>query len=178
MNSDLGDTNSITRWLQQARDGDEHARQELWVRYYERLIRLAKSRIATGNARVSDEEDVVVGAFDAFFRALEHGKFPELGDRDGIWRLLVVIADNKALDLYRYQNRQKRGGEQIRGHSAFLGAGGDGDCFDQIPDPSPDFAEALCVACNELLMRLKPELRQVCRLENGRLHQQRDRRQT
>jgi DNA-directed RNA polymerase specialized sigma24 family protein len=161
VNSELGGANSITQWLQQAQEGDEYARQQLWVRYYERLIRLARSRIATGNARVSDEEDVVVGAFDAFFRALDNGKFPELGDREGIWRLLVVIADNKANDLYRYQNRQKRGGGQIRGHSAFLDAGGDGDHFEQIPDPSPDFAETLCFACNELLMRLKPELRRV-----------------
>jgi DNA-directed RNA polymerase specialized sigma24 family protein len=161
VNSDLDGANSITQWLHQAQVGDEYARQQLWVRYYERLIRLARSRIATGNARVSDEEDVVVGAFDAFFRALDHGKFPELGDREGIWRLLVVITDNKANDLYRFQNRQKRGGGEIRGHSAFLDTGGDGDHFEQIPDPSPDFAEALCIACSELLISLKPELRQV-----------------
>lgn len=161
MNSDLGGENSITQWLQQAQGGDEYARQQIWVRYYERLIRLAKNRIATGNARVSDEEDVVVGAFDAFFRALDEGKFPELADRDGIWRLLVVIADNKANDLYRYENRQKRGGGQIRGHSAFIDAGGDGDHFEQVPDPSPDFAMALCCACKELLIPLKPGLRQI-----------------
>ncbi len=160
-NSNLDGENSITQWLQQAQDGDEYARQQIWVRYYERLIRLARSRIAAGNTRVSDEEDVVVGAFDAFFRALGDGKFPELGDREGIWRLLVVIADNKANDLHRYQNRQKRGGGQIRGHSAFLKAGGDGDHFDQIPDPAPDFADSLCLTCNELLIRLKPELRQI-----------------
>ena len=161
MNSNLGGENSITQWLQQAKEGNEYARQQIWVRYYERLIRLARSRIATGSARVSDEEDVVVGAFDAFFRALDDGKFPELGDRDGIWRLLVVIADNKTNDLFRHQNRQKRGGGEIRGHSAFLDAGGDGDHFDQVPDPSPDFAEALCCVCNELLTPLKPELRQI-----------------
>ena len=161
MNTNFGGENSITQWLHQARDGDEYARQQIWVRYYERLIRLARSRIATGSARVSDEEDIVVGAFDAFFRALDNGKFSELGDRDGIWRLLVVISDNKANDLYRYQTRQKRGGGNIRGHSAFLDAEGDGDHFEQVPDPSPDFAESLCLTCNELLLRLKPELRQV-----------------
>jgi DNA-directed RNA polymerase specialized sigma24 family protein len=161
VNSESGGANSITQWLQQARDGDEYARQQLWVRYYERLIRLARNRISTGNRRVSDEEDVVVNAFDAFFRALEHGKYPELGDRDGIWRLLVVITDNKTNDIYRHQNRQKRGGGLIRGHSAFLDAEGGGDHFDQIPDPTPDFAEALCFACSELLNSLKPELRRV-----------------
>ncbi|MDG2015279.1 MAG: ECF-type sigma factor [Pirellulaceae bacterium] len=161
MNPDPLAANSITQWLYQAREGDDYARQQLWVRYYERLVRLARNRLTAGSRRVSDEEDVVVKAFDAFFRALENGKLPELGDRDGIWRLLVVITDNKANDIYRDQNRLKRGGGQIRGHSAFLDATGDGDRFNQIPDPSPHFAEAFGLACNELLMTLKPELRQV-----------------
>ncbi len=152
---------SITQWLNQARDGDDYARQQLWVRYYERLIRLARNRLAAGNRRVSDEEDVVAQAFNAFFRALDSGKLEQLGDRDGIWRLLVVITENKANDLYRNQNRQKRGGGQIRGHSAFIDAAGDGDRFNEIPDPSPEFTEAFGLAVNEMLNSLKPELQQV-----------------
>ena len=58
MTRDPNQSVSITEWLDQARDGDEIGRQQLWGRYYERLVRLAKSRLSAKDRRVSDEEDI------------------------------------------------------------------------------------------------------------------------
>ena len=54
VNSKSGGANSITRWLPQARDGDEYSLHQLRVRYYERLILLVRSRIATGTPETVD----------------------------------------------------------------------------------------------------------------------------
>jgi DNA-directed RNA polymerase specialized sigma24 family protein len=40
----------------------------------------------------------------------ERGRFPELFDRDGLWRLLVLLTARKAAHLLRDEGRQKRGG--------------------------------------------------------------------
>ena len=41
---------------------------------------------------------VVQNAFHSFFRGVAAGRFPQLDDRDNLWRLLVVITARKALD--------------------------------------------------------------------------------
>jgi len=38
------------------------------------------------------------------------GRFPQLDDRDSLWRLLVVITANKAIKQLKHEQRQKRGG--------------------------------------------------------------------
>jgi DNA-directed RNA polymerase specialized sigma24 family protein len=101
---------SVTRWLGRLQAGDPAAAQPLWQRYYRRLVGLARQRLRGAARRAADEEDVAVSAFDSFCRGAERGRFPELADRDGLWRLLVVMTARKALHLRRDQGRQKRGG--------------------------------------------------------------------
>jgi DNA-directed RNA polymerase specialized sigma24 family protein len=101
---------SVTRWLAQLQAGDQAAVQQLWERYFRRLVGLARKKLH-GSARVvANEEDVALSAFDSFCRNAEAGRFPNLLDRDGLWQLLVVITVRKAAHLLRDQRRQKRGG--------------------------------------------------------------------
>ena len=53
---------------------------------------------------------MALSAFDSFCRNAERGRFPQLADRDSLWRLLVVITARKAAHLVRDETRQKRGG--------------------------------------------------------------------
>jgi DNA-directed RNA polymerase specialized sigma24 family protein len=101
---------SVTRWLRQLRAGDLGPAQQLWERYFRRLVGLARKRLRGAARGAADEEDVALSAFDSFCRAAEAGRFPQLTDRDGLWRLLVVTTARKAAHLVRDQNRQKRGG--------------------------------------------------------------------
>jgi DNA-directed RNA polymerase specialized sigma24 family protein len=101
---------SVPRWLGQLRAGDPAAAQQLWERYFRRLVGLARKRLRGAPRRVADEEDVALSAFDSFCRNAEAGRFPHLLDRDGLWRLLMVITVRKAAHLVRDENRQKRGG--------------------------------------------------------------------
>src|SRR5438874_7802874 len=101
---------SVTGWLGQLQGGDPAAAQRLWERYFQRLVGLARDRLRNAPRRAADEEDVALSAFDSFCRRAEQGRFPQLIDRDGLWRLLVVMTARKAAHLKRDAARQKRGG--------------------------------------------------------------------
>jgi hypothetical protein len=82
---------SVTHWLGQLCAGDQAAAQPLWERYFQRLVDQARARLRATPRRVADEEDVALSVFDSFCRGAERGRFPQLSDRDDLWRLLVVI---------------------------------------------------------------------------------------
>src|SRR5829696_1409471 len=101
---------SVTGWLGRLQAGDSAAVQQLWERYFRRLVGLARQRLRGGPRRAADEEDVALSAFESFCRHAERGRFPGLLDRDGLWRLLVVLTTRKAAHLVRDEGRRKRGG--------------------------------------------------------------------
>lgn len=162
MNSDAENNLSITQWMQQAKAGDENARAQLWLKYYEQLIRVAKGRLKSNERRQIDEEDVVLEAFNSFFEALEAGRLNEDANRHDLWKMLVVITDNKARDMARHNRRVKRGGGDVRGHSVMINTDQPSlDGFNQLPDPTPEFADDFSFACEHLLSSLTEEQREI-----------------
>jgi hypothetical protein len=101
---------SVTHWLRLLQAGDHDAARPLWVRYF-RLL-LARGRAAP--RRVADEEDVALSAFDSFCRRAEQGLFPQLNDRDGLWRVLLALTARTAARLARDESRARRGGGKVR----------------------------------------------------------------
>ncbi len=120
---------SISRWVGVLRaggaasdhlvpDGEtvEEAARALWGRFFRRMVGLARLRLrasGAGDAAV-DGEDVALSAFESFCKGANRGHFPDLFDRDDLWRLLVVITTRKVLSESRRRNRQKRGGGLVR----------------------------------------------------------------
>jgi DNA-directed RNA polymerase specialized sigma24 family protein len=131
--------------------------QKLWEGYFERMVRLARHRLAEGPRAAADEEDVALSAFDSFCRGAQAGRFPQLVDRDALWPLLVSITSHKLIDMRRREGRQKRGGDWKR-----LDAG-DGDnsvaALDELVsrDPTPQFACQMAEEFRRLLDRLGDE---------------------
>ena len=83
---------SVTNWLNQLRRGEaDDLQQQLWNRYFEQLIQLARSHLHQDLRRVEDEEDSVLSALNSFFVRLKAGQFPSLNDRTSLWPLLVNI---------------------------------------------------------------------------------------
>ncbi len=140
---------SVTRWLDALQAGDRAAAQQLWERYFPRLVGLARARLRAAPRRAADEEDVALSAFDGFCRCAEQGRFPDLTDRDSLWRLLVVITARKAGRLLRHETRQKRGG---------TGAGKESEdgCLGRVlsREPDPAFAAEMAEECRRLLHKL------------------------
>jgi len=109
---------SVTLWIERLKAGGEQtqqAAQKVWERYYPALLRLARRNLGNASVRVADEEDVVVNAFERFFRAAGEGRFPRLEDRDDLWQILLMLTERAASNQRRDGARQKRGGGAVRG---------------------------------------------------------------
>jgi DNA-directed RNA polymerase specialized sigma24 family protein len=119
---------SVTRWLAPLQAGDPAAVQELWERFFRRLVGLARHKLRGAPCCAACEEDVALSAFDSFCRYAGRGRFPQLADRHGLWRLLVTITVRKAAHLRRDEGRRSPSGG---GGEAALKAV-------LSPEPSPD----------------------------------------
>jgi RNA polymerase sigma factor (sigma-70 family) len=152
---------STTHWVQQLKAGNRQAAQELWERYYGRLVALARKKLNHRAVNFVDEDDIAQSAFASFYRAAEHGRFPQLADRNDLWRLLIVIAQRKISGRVRYDNRRKRrsGPEAYRTDPVAL--------EDIAADnPTPDLCVAAIESFRKLLDRLNDnKLRAVALLK-------------
>lgn len=161
--------NLNTSWIGQLKGGDPAAAQKLFEAYFQQLCRFAQRKLGSAPRRVADEEDVVLSAFNSFCLGAAQGKFPQLNDRDDLWKLLVTITARKALRQAQHARRQKRGGGKVRGESAFLGAeASEHHGIDQIVgrEPTPAFAAELTEEFQRLLDRLGDEtLRRIAVLK-------------
>ena len=149
---------SVTGWIAELKAGNRVAAQNLWERYYRRLVALAHNKLRN-RCRVADEEDVVLSAFAGFCRGVEQGRFPRLDDRDDLWKLLVVISMRKASDLVKRECRKKRGGGNVYPQSALPctpDAQGVETELEQIvgEEPTPDFVAEVAEECQRLLESL------------------------
>lgn len=141
----MADGDSITQWIANLKDGDESAAQELWNRYFQSLSILADKRLKNVARLPDDGEDVALSAMHSLCKGMHAGKFADLADRDGLWKLLVTITVRKANHALRDEFRLKRGGGNVVGESAMLNpeerqSGARGLELVLNKDPSPEFA--------------------------------------
>jgi DNA-directed RNA polymerase specialized sigma24 family protein len=171
----LEDGHSITGWLGDLKDGDQAAAQPLWERYFAKLVAVARSKLKRLPAAGADEdeEDAALSAFNSFCTGAARGKFPQLTDRDDLWRLLVVITARKAMAQANRNARQKRGGGRVVSEAVLFGYEGPEQTLaglEQVASegPTPEFAAMMAEQCRILLDALGDDsLRQValCRME-------------
>jgi RNA polymerase sigma factor (sigma-70 family) len=146
---------SVTRWITALKGGDLAAAQPLWERYYRQLVALARQKLQSARRREADEEDVVQNAFHSFFRGLARGRFPQLHDRDNLWKLLVVITARKALDQLAYERRKRRGGGTAAAETRISSGATESDeaVLEQVvgEEPTPEFAAQVAEQYQRLL---------------------------
>src|SRR5271155_3510680 len=162
---------SITGWLGDLREGDQAAAQPLWEHYFSKLVVVARTKLRRMRKTTADqdEEDAALSAFNSFCAGAARGKFPQLADREDLWRLLVVITARKAMAQANREGRQKRGGGRVVEEAVLVGRGlegGEGSIagLERIAaaGPTPEFAAMMAEECRRLLDALGDEsLRQV-----------------
>jgi DNA-directed RNA polymerase specialized sigma24 family protein len=149
---------SVTQWVGNLKDGDHGAAQALWERYFERLVRLARRRLSTvsGAGVVEDEEDAALSAFDSFCAGMARGRFPQLGDRDDLWKLLVVITARKVSAQNDRRQSLKRGGgwTPLSPAESDESSWGAGLANLAANEPTPEFAAMVAEETRRLLDRL------------------------
>ncbi len=99
---------SAAALISKLREGDEDAARLLWDRFFAQLMTLTRARLQPSSRAMSDEEDIVVSAMKSFCIGLRDGRFPELSNRESLWRLLLTITLRKIADKQNYDKRSKR----------------------------------------------------------------------
>jgi RNA polymerase sigma factor (sigma-70 family) len=123
---------SVTFWLDRFLAGDRDAVQQLWRRYFHRMVGLARQKLGGLPKGAADEEDVALSAFASFCRRAEQGLFPELDDRDDLWQVLLMLTARKVCDLARHERRARRDWKRTRP----LDAEADREPPGAAPDPA------------------------------------------
>ncbi len=158
---------SVSQWIALLKaDNSADAAQELYARYVNRLMTLARAKLDQHPRRLADEEDVAHCALASFFRQVGRGSFPQLNDRQDLWQILIMLTDRRVVDLKRKHYCRKRGAGCEVGESA-MAACRNGTCyrpFEQVIDqePTADFAAEFIELCDRLVAQLDdPLLRQI-----------------
>ena len=141
---------SVSLWIEGIKQGDAHAAEQLWNQYFHRLVGLGRRVLRNSSRRVSDEEDVALSTFKSLCVRAREDRFPQLNDREDLWKLLVTITVRKA---GRDIRRDNRGGVN---EQSFI--------QDQLASaaPTPEFAAEMEDAVDGLLARLNDErLKQI-----------------
>lgn len=157
-------SHSITLLFDQLRQGDEDAARRLWDAFSKRLIEVARRQLESTRARTYDEEDVANSVFFALCSGAEKNRFPDIHNRDDLWRLLFAATNHKVIDHVRSDARAKRGGGKVRGESVFGGEGQDEGGFDRFAgaEPSPEMLVEMDESFHRLLGLLRDDtLRQI-----------------
>lgn len=100
---DLTDRSLMRRF----RVGEEDAATAIYLRYAEKLQRLARSQTNPNLEKVVDTEGIVQSVFRTFFRRASSGQYQILSG-DELWKLLLVIALNKIRNAANFHQADKR----------------------------------------------------------------------
>ncbi len=157
---------SVTSWVTRLRNGDSIAAQDLWDRFFSRLISMTRSRIQSTSRAVTDEEDIVLSAMKSFCIGLQKGRFPELSTHESLWRLLLTITVRKIADKKSFDRRGKRDiAREISLDQHSLQSDGEIQAFISR-EPDPEFAVECAEQISVLMETLEhDDLRQVALLK-------------
>ena len=148
----------LARW----RNGDEQAAGVLFDRYAQRLLALARSRLADQLNPRFDAEDVVQSALRSFFSGAHDGRFV-LEHAGDLWRLLVAITLHKLQHQVARHTAQKRSVERecpLEG----IGRIREADLEVLATEPSPEDTVALAHEVAHVFSVLDPFHRQVLQM--------------
>jgi DNA-directed RNA polymerase specialized sigma24 family protein len=135
---------SVTRWVQAVRAKDETAAEELWKRYFERLMQVARSRMSYLPRSTYDEEDAAISTFRVLYSKLQTGSYTQLGSRDELWHLMLKVLMRKIGHRAEYELADKR-----------VPPGPRADAIELENLFSQEVTGEMAVGCKELLSKLR-----------------------
>jgi len=154
--SDLDSENLLERW----RKGDQSAAAEIFERYVNRLIGVARNRLSARMSKRIDPEDVVQSAYRSFFRQAATGRY-EFARSGDLWRLLAAFTIKKLHSQVEHHSAKKRA---IDREEADPGVGS--SLYGIHPEfvsrePSPVEALAVAEELQNVMEMLAPEHRRI-----------------
>ena len=158
---------SISKEIMGLKQNDQEAIRTLWNRYCDQLKRLARRKMRERPCGVADSEDIAASVFASLCRGVKAGRFPDLDNREDLWRILIALTRHKTVDLIRAETSQKKGGGKQATFSIFgantSSAAGTGFVDKEV---GPAEMALLDDQWNYLLSKLPDEtFRQIARLK-------------
>ena len=143
--------------LSMFRAGNEQAARELYERYVDRLLALARKRISQRMASRVDPEDIVQSVFRTFFGRVKKGQF-RIADQDDLCKLLVRITVHKTLRQVAFHKAAKRDPSLEAGQDGYAAEG-----IQKVLDDEPGHEDAVAFLdqLEDFLGQLRPEERQI-----------------
>jgi RNA polymerase sigma factor (sigma-70 family) len=145
---------SITRLIRAAQKDRDSAVSPLLAAYFDRLVQLARQRLANLPGMAGYDEDLALRSFYSVYQRVRDPARPlQLNGRDDLWRLLATRTISRAIDLVR----RFRPGEVPGEHD-----------IEQLlaREPRPEEAAEMADECRRLLNLLdEPELRLIALLK-------------
>ena len=141
--------------------GSESAARELFDKYCERLMKLARRRIGQRMTSRIDPEDVLQSAFRSFFGRVKNDEFSFHGE-DDLFKLLVRITVHKTLRQIAFHRAAKRNPELEAVNAV------DGDdllALVAAPEPPPEVEIALLDEFESFMGQLPAFEREVLALK-------------
>lgn len=141
---------SITRLIRAVQDGRDSAVRPLLAAYFDRLVQLARKRLANLPGLGGYDEDLALHSFHSVYQRLRDPAQPlDLAGRDDLWRLLATRTISRAIDLIRRHHPGEVPGDQ--------------DLTQLLHrEPTPEEAAEMADECRRLLDTLPDsELRQI-----------------
>lgn len=156
-------TDDPTELIERLRKGDDEAARQLYQKYVQRLLNLARTHLSRQfNSRL-DPEDVVQSVYRTIFRRVQDGRF-EFDADDDLCGLLVRTTLNKVWNKVRHHKAGKRAVQRERtsGDQELPGAG----LVEQL-SRGPGTTEAIIFAdlMESVLARLDEREQQVLQLK-------------
>lgn len=158
-------TGTITQWIEGVAGGAcDEAQTKLWDAYFEQVVRLARNRLSDNFRRVADEEDIALSVFKSFYEGASKGRFPDLSNRENVWRILAVMTARKVADHVQSLRRLKRGGGEVRGESVFGSDYGNRGLEQHGCEDAPEFALRMAEEAEVMVSKLDDDLQPIARL--------------
>ncbi len=161
----MPNTDPITVWIDGLRSSDELAARGIWNHFSLRLLELARARLAPKTRRVYNEEDAVQSMFRSVCLGFAEGRFPDLKDRDGLWRLMLVITSQKISNRHRFDHQKRRDIRLTLTDSAFVPGQSLEASFEPSlisTEPGPEFVAEFVETCERLFAEFAdPALEQI-----------------
>lgn len=163
MNTGTGDNRDDYRdqtdgtLLRRLREGESDAATALYLRYAEKLQRLANRNASPRMAVRVDPDGIVQSVFRTFFRRVTSGQY-DVGESSDLWNLLLVIALNKLRSGVAHHRAAKRDVDRT------VAMGSDEIGVGNVALPDQNALTVLQMTIEELLQQWPENQRQIIHL--------------
>jgi RNA polymerase sigma-70 factor (ECF subfamily) len=159
----MSEDGSFDNLMARLRTGDDDAAAQVFNRFANRLIELARRRLTPQVRQKLDPEDVLQSVFRSFFAHQAAGQITDLESWDNLWSWLVVITLRKCGKRMKYFYSDRRDVDRESPAEAYVDAA-ESDSGKSSDEPTPSEAAMLTETVEQLMNRLEGRHRQVLSL--------------